>query len=311
MDPAAVCVACNLCGGDDPEAVYEGLPVVSCRRCGLIYVTPQPSAEALSRLYSEDYFTKPVSEGEPAYIENQAGLELFFDGRLRRLERLVRPGRLLEIGAGLGYLVRVAARRGWEAIGLEVSEFAANYARHTLGADVRAQRLEEAGFREACFDAVVMRDVLEHVRDPRAVLAEARRVLRPGGVLSLSVPSFACVARRLAGPAWRHLRPEQHLFQFTPETLRRLLSETGFELREAESRYDSPSTRQAYAGPTSAAARRRLAWYAALRGDIVFLPLGTHSRRVLRAAAILLSVLAFPFRSRLADDILEVLAARG
>ena len=303
-------VACNLCGADDAEAVYDGLPVVRCRACGLVYVDPQPGDQALAGVYTDDYFTKPTHPGEPAYIENRGGLERFFDGRLRRLERLVRPGRLLEVGSNLGYLLNVAGRRGWSAVGLELSDFAVRYAREHFGVDIRAQRLEDAGFDDASFDAVVLRDLLEHVRDPRATLGEARRVLRPGGVLALSLPNFACVNSRLGGPRWRHLHPEQHLFQFAPDTLRRLLDECGFGVVEMTSRYDSPATREVCAALADPGARRELAWHAALRGDIVFLPLGTNLRRVLRAAAVLLSCVALPLRDRLSDDILEVHARR-
>ena len=299
---------CAVCGADDAEAVHPGLPLVRCRRCGLGYLDPQPSDEALASLYADDYYTRPIDPGGPSYLKNRAGLERFFDGRLARIERCIRVGRLLDVGAGLGYFLNAAIRRGWSAVGLEVSPFAARYAREQFGLDVRQQTLEEADLPEAPFDAVVMRDVLEHARDPRRFLTQARRVLRPAGLLALSVPNFASLDARLGGPRWRHLRPEQHLYHFTPATLGRLLADCGFRDVERESRYDSPATREVYASLADPAARRRLAWHAALRGDIVFLPLGSSLRRVLRALALVFSCIARPFRGRLQDDILETLA---
>lgn len=308
---AGIPVTCNVCGADDAEAVHEAAGLVRCRRCGLGYVNPQPPDEALARLYTDEYYTRPVDPDGPSYIENRAGLERFFDGRLRRVERFVRPGRLLDVGAGLGYLLNAAARRGWQGIGLEVSEFAARYAREQFGLDVRRQSLAEAAFPDAAFDAVVARDVLEHTRDPRAFLLEARRLLRPGGVLALSMPNFASLNARLGGLAWRHLRPRQHLFHFTPATLARLLRECGLELAECATRYDSPATREVYAALAGAAERRRLARHAFARGDVVFLPLGSGLRRALRAAAIFFSCITRPFRAKLRDDILEVIALKS
>ncbi|MFW6162086.1 MAG: class I SAM-dependent methyltransferase, partial [Planctomycetota bacterium] len=302
---------CNLCGADDPEPLYEGLSIVRCRRCGLVYATPQPGDAALASLYADAYFTERSHPGEPAYVENRAGLERFFDDRLRRLERFVPPGRLLEVGSNLGYLLNAAGRRGWQAVGLELSEFAVRYAREHFAVDIRGQALEDAGFEQAAFDAVVMRDVLEHVRDPRATLAETHRVLRAGGVLALSAPNFASLDARLGGPAWRHLHPEQHLYHFAPDTLGRLLRESGYEVVEMTSRYDSPAAREVYAALDDPALRRRLACHGAARGDIVFLPLGSSLRRVLRAAAIVLSVVVGPVRNRLRDDILEVHARKA
>jgi len=287
-DALGIHVACNLCGADEPETLYDALPLVRCRRCGLAYVDPQPSDEALAAVYGEDYFTTPTHAGEPSYIENREGLEGFF----------------------LGYLLHVAERRGWTAVGLELSDFAARYAREHFSVDIRVARLEDAGLEAGSFDAVVMRDVLEHVRDPRGFLQAARHVLRPDGILALSMPNFASLNALLGGPAWRHLHPEQHLFQFAPRTIDRLLDKCGFEAIEMTSRYDSPATREVYAALTAPAERRRLALHAALRGDIVFLPLGTTLRRLLRAAAVGLSLAALPFRDRLSDDILEVHARR-
>jgi len=303
--------ACAVCGADDADAVHTEVHLVRCRRCGLGYLSPQPSDEALARLYTDDYYTKPIDPGGPSYLENRAGLERFFDGQLRRIERLVRLGRLLDVGAGLGYFLNAAIRRGWSGAGLETSEFAAAYAQREFALDVRQQTLVDAALPGGAFDLVVMRDVLEHTRDPRAVLRRACFVLRSGGVLALSMPNFASLNPRLGGLAWRHLRPAQHLWHFTPECLARLLRECGFEVAECSSRYDSPATREVYAALADPARRRRLAWHAALRGDIVFLPLGSNVRRALRAAAVICSCIARPFRGKLSDDILEVLALKS
>lgn len=306
----SVMVACNVCGADDAEPVHPEVGLVRCRRCGLGYLNPQPSDAALARLYSDDYYIRPIDPGGRSYLENRAGLERFFAGRLARIERHVRPGRLLEVGAGLGYLLNVARRRGWEVVGLEVSEFAASYARREFGLDVRRQSLSEASFPPGAFDAVVMRDLLEHARDPRGTLLEARRVLRGGGVLALSMPNWASLNARLGGLGWRHLRPAQHLWHFTPPCLARLLAECGFRLAECETRYDSSATREVYAALGSAAQRRRLAWHAFLRGDVVFLPLGSLSRKALRAAAVFFACFSRAFRGRLYDDTIEALALK-
>ncbi|HUT35424.1 MAG TPA: class I SAM-dependent methyltransferase [Planctomycetota bacterium] len=302
---------CHVCGAADAEAVHAEVHLSRCRRCGLGYLDPQPSDAALAGLYTDEYYTRPIDPGGPSYLENRAGLERFFDGRLRRIERLARPGRLLEVGAGLGYFLNAAARRGWHAVGLEVSEFAAGHAQREFGLDVRCQSFDDAAFPDGAFDLVVLRDVLEHTRDPRAVVRHAGRVLRERGVLALSMPNFASLNARLGGLRWRHLRPAQHLWHFTPGCIARLLCECGFEVAECESRYDSPATREVYAALSDPVQRRRLAWHAARRGDIVFLPLGSHVRRVLRAAAVICSCIARPFRGRLSDDVLEVLALKS
>jgi len=311
MEPETTLPPCIACGHKDAETIDEALGLRRCPACGLGFIWPRPPHENLASVYDEDYYTKPIDPGGPSYIENREGLERFFEGRLERLERLVPPGRLLEVGCGLGYLLNVARRRGWEAIGLELSHFASRYAREQFGLEVRRQSLEEADLPPGSFDAVVMRDVLEHSPDPRRLLRAAWRVLRPGGFLALSAPNFGSLGATLAPTRWRHLRPEQHLFHFTPRALRRLLSECAFRVVEMSSRYDSPATREVYAALTTPRARRRLAFHAAARGDIVFLPLGSNLRRLLRAAAIVFSCITRGLRGKLLDDILEVHAQKA
>lgn len=301
---------CIACGSTELETVDEALGLHRCTGCGLGFLWPQPPDERLASVYDEDYYAKPIDPGGPSYLENREGLERFFEGRLRRLERLVRPGRLLEVGCGLGYLLNAARRRGWKGLGLEPSEFACRYAREQFGHEVRQQTLEEADLPEGGFDAVVMRDVVEHSRDPRRLLRAAWRVLRPGGAVALSAPNFGSLNAALAPGRWRHLRPEQHLFHFTPGALGRVLGECGFRLVEMSSRYDSPATREVY-GALAGRARLRVAWHAAVRGDIVFLPLGSSVRRVLRGVATVFSCISRGFRGRLLDDTIEAQALKA
>ena len=74
-------------------------------------------------------------------------------------------------------------------------------------------------FRDACADAVLCTEVMEHVADPDAMLAEIHRVLRPGGRLLLTVPFM-----------W-HLHDEPHdYWRFTEFGLRLLMERNGFEV---------------------------------------------------------------------------------
>jgi hypothetical protein len=73
-------------------------------------------------------------------------------------------------------------------------------------------------------------NVLEHAYDPCAVLAEARRLLGPGGRLTVTVPNLDSMAFRWLGPAWVGLDLPRHLTHFTPPTLRRMLERAGLRV---------------------------------------------------------------------------------
>ena len=139
-------------------------------------------------------------------------------------EYLPHPGRLLDLGAATGSFLSIAATRGWRGIGVEVSE-AARAIAATHGHTCVATMEEARHLRP--FDAVTMHHVLEHLDDPVAMIRDALSMLRPQGRLLVEVPNWASLERRACGSAWVDLRPEQHLRQFEPATLRRVLIAAG------------------------------------------------------------------------------------
>jgi SAM-dependent methyltransferase len=239
---------CLVCGGRDLEALalrYEfggrHFPLVECSRCGMRFLRVQPEGDSLAELYSAEYFERDFRCGrsEAAYADEQAFLE---ENRalVDAFERLIgRPGELLEVGCAGGWLLRQARERGWGVRGVELSAAAASSAR-ALGLDVFQGDLLAAGLPADAFDLVYMGDVLEHVPDCRATLAEVARVLRPGGWLYLRGPiTTHSLARSLAlgaaGTMGRPLilrEPPYHLWEFTPRSLRRLFEAVGLEVKE-------------------------------------------------------------------------------
>jgi SAM-dependent methyltransferase len=247
----AACVSCGGAALRPRPLAYEfrgRFPLVECRACGLRFLRVQPAGEGLVALYAAEYFERDFRCGrsEVAYAdestfraENQGLLDEF--ARLGPDPQDARaPGRLLELGSAGGWLLKHAAERGWRAQGVELSRDMVARAR-ALGLEVFEGDLLAAGLPADAFDLVYMGDVLEHVPDCRAVLAETVRVLRPGGHLYLRGPATTnSLARRLAlalygalGRAIVLREPPYHLWEFTPGPLRRLFAAAGLEVVSA------------------------------------------------------------------------------
>jgi SAM-dependent methyltransferase len=134
----------------------------------------------------------------------------------------------LEIGCGDGHLLAALQALGWRVLGIERSADAAMEAqRRGVGACVADPT--NLGLPAASSDLVIFWHVLEHLDDPHGALREARRLLRDGGRLVVAAPNLASWQARLLGSRWYHLDVPRHLFHFTPQTLERLLLETGFQ----------------------------------------------------------------------------------
>ncbi|HRX78439.1 MAG TPA: class I SAM-dependent methyltransferase, partial [Pirellulaceae bacterium] len=86
------------------------------------------------------------------------------------------------------------------------------------------------------FDVITLWDVIEHLEDPRAVLATAKRLLKNDGILVLETQNVESVFARLMGRRWHHYKFEEHLWHFSPTTLSALLRLESFSLTEMSAR---------------------------------------------------------------------------
>jgi SAM-dependent methyltransferase len=145
----------------------------------------------------------------------------------------LRPGmRVLDLGCGPGSITADLATRGFAAVGVDVSPVAVD------GVPVAGADGAELPFRAASFDAVYANAVLQHVRDPLAVLVEARRVARPGAVVGVGDADWGGMLHHPADPLIERghevreaLRPGTSVR--VGRELRALLGAAGFERAEA------------------------------------------------------------------------------
>jgi len=142
-----------------------------------------------------------------------------------------RPGgRLLEVGCGSGEALRVLAELGWDVEGVDFDRAAVDRAR-SHGLAVRQGSLREQQYPSESFDAVVMSHLIEHVPDPRALVEECRRVLKPDGLLVILTPNARSWGHAVFHEHWFHLDPPRHLFLFHQETLRSVVEAAGLAVR--------------------------------------------------------------------------------
>jgi SAM-dependent methyltransferase len=153
---------------------------------------------------------------------------------------LLRPGRLLDVGCGPGWFVRVSAARGLEAVGIEPDAAVAERAR-AAGLDVRTGAFPDVSL-PGPIDYLCFNDVFEHLPDPARALEAAQAQLAPGGLLVLNLPSSRGavyrVARLLARAGiaaplarmWQQGFESPHLYYYAPANLRRLVTRHGFDM---------------------------------------------------------------------------------
>ena len=232
---------CKLCFGERIEPLYRsvgvGLTVFHCGDCSLRFVGDDLSEERIARLYGQqelaDYF-----------VALEERHELKFAPRLDELARFAPAGaRVVDVGCGTGEFPAMAAERGYDAVGIDVSAPSIEAARRSRpDIDFRVVDVEGLAAAEpASVDVVTLWDVIEHVLRPHDVIAGCAGVLRAGGVVGIGTPNGDSIYDRAAHVAYRTIEPlgrllvqqrysEWHLQIWTARTLGRLLERHGFEI---------------------------------------------------------------------------------
>ena len=239
--PTATTARCPGCGAEavSPAVLLRGhdrltgapgeFSVVACASCGLAFTEPRLKPEDFATYYPQTYSAYESNARPKASLGERVGAlsrELLVRyGPYRNVWRRP-PGRLLDVGCGTGDLAAIFARHGWQAFGVEPSEQAAQHAR-AAGVEVITGTLAEAPWAEGSFDAIVFNHSLEHIENPVETLAQAGRLLRPGGVLTIAVPNFGSWHRRAFGSAWFQLDLPRHLQHFDRDSLAGVVRRAG------------------------------------------------------------------------------------
>ncbi len=292
---------CASCGGEEgrkraaiDHLTGEPFEIVVCSRCGLGRTDPAPAD--LLRYYPTGYYGSGGIRFNPLI---EAAIRASRRTRVAAVTRAhPAPGAILDVGCGRGLMLSELVRRGWRAVGVEMSDAASRHAREVLGLDVRVGDLAGCKFPTASFDVVTLFHVLEHFSDPDAALAEARRVITPEGRLLVEVPNFGSLQSRLARGRGFHVDAPRHLFHFTRAALLQSLERAGFEpLRVATHSFEF-----GYYGMLQSllnlATRRQNALYEMLKNRTARPP-GSHRADAAATLALLLpvAIVTFPLEA--------------
>lgn len=214
---------CYVCGARTRPRHVGITSMLVCSACGL--------GRTVATTQTADYWTTHDGGNRevagPYWTDARAAV---FRGALALLEAEHGKGRVLDLGGGVGHFAHLALAAGWDAYSLDVSEVAVAAAAERIGGSRSLSNIP--GELEGTCDAVTLWCVVAHMEDPRALLAEALRALRPGGRLFLTTPNFrfqiayAAALARLGRPI--DFSAHDHLLHFTAGAMGRTLEAVGF-----------------------------------------------------------------------------------
>jgi 2-polyprenyl-3-methyl-5-hydroxy-6-metoxy-1,4-benzoquinol methylase len=225
-------ILCTICRVETETTVVfteTGIDIIRCSECGHIMSTHRGAQDY------DEYFDKPGRL--ETFWWDEAHRPMYADFCEYVLPS--RAGRLLDVGAGLGYFIRTITQKSeWDAYGCEISTGAVRYATEVLGLrNMHCGRLEDAGYPASFFDLVTLWDVIEHIPDPDLLLTSIAAVLKPGGNLFLHTPNApfqlfkAKVKKAIRGERVEvhYLEARDHINLYSAAGIRRVLERCGFQ----------------------------------------------------------------------------------
>lgn len=192
--------------------------VYQCRECEFIFIADQTKSSEIIKHYSE--------VNDPLYLEEEAARIKTFSRHLKNMAEF-KKGKLLDVGAYTGLFVYLARKQGWQAQGLEPSNWAVTEGEKKYKVKLTQGILHLGQFPAQSFDMVTMWDVVEHFTDPKTALKTCYGFLKPGGWLAMTTIDIGSLLAQVMGANWPWLM-QMHRVYFSQNSMQRMLEEVGF-----------------------------------------------------------------------------------
>ncbi len=236
---------CCLCEHDQAETLGTGedfeyrtsrdsFTAMQCRSCSLVYLNPRPTFEEFARIYPSNYHAFGFSESEFGFVF-KARRRLEAKRLLGWCRNLPDQARIIDIGCGDGFhleLLKDFGKKTWQLEGVDADERAARMA-HKRGLTVHHGLLENLALPQESYDLAILIQTIEHLAAPLQLLANVRKLLRPGGRVVIVTDNTDTLDFRIFKQRhWGGYHFPRHWNLFNPSTINCLAEKTGYEVEK-------------------------------------------------------------------------------
>ena len=195
-----------------------------CSQCTQHYMNPIISSDAMDL-----YYTKSNSEFHHQRKEyNIEQNKKTYSNYIKLIKEKVQGGKVLEVGCGNGFLLKMLKDHGYDCSGVEPSPMASAFAREKFALNVETAYLDKSTFYKDKFDLVILIDVFEHISDMQTFMKDITHVLKPGGYIFVGTGNIDSFTARLAKSNWGYFTSWEHISFFTPKSIQFLLKSFEF-----------------------------------------------------------------------------------
>ncbi len=223
------------------EIIYKDdyITIINCKQCGFVHIHPYPDHQKLSNHYKDKFYEDDKPEYISKFEKEKDYWFLIYNERLKVAEKYVQTGnrRFLDIGSSIGYFLKAAQARGWEAVGVEPSRTAAEYA-NSIGAETINDVIENIPLEKiGKFSFINLSLVLEHIAYPSNLIERAYNLLIDGGIICIDVPNDFNILQKILVEKFNKRKywitsseNPHHLNYFSMDSLKNLMIRNNFNI---------------------------------------------------------------------------------
>jgi len=223
---------CVLCGHKRFKNIrrFKKFNLIQCSNCSLISTEKKLTREQINESYKAKYYHDSL-EMPKKWTKQRLDEELKKNtSRAKSIMELVADhSRILDVGCGQGFFLKMMKDVGWKVTGVDISQWACEFAKRELGIDAVGGEFTKLEFNHE-FKVITMNHVLEHMHDPLNALRHAFGLLEVNGFLVINGPNYASFDRIWHREYWRGYAGGLHLFHFSLKTYKFMLERAGFEI---------------------------------------------------------------------------------
>lgn len=198
-----------------------------CSVCYHRFVEMQTTSDHVTKVYGDDYF-QGGGDGYSDYVSEEniiTGHGKYY-GKI--LSDFIQPGTVFDVGSAAGFILKGLCEYGWKGVGLEPNVTMAELGRKKTGVNIKVGTLEQFTSEEK-FDLVTMIQVVPHFYEIKEALQSAADLTKPSGYWLIETWNKDSWMARSLGQNWHEYSPPSVLHFFSPDTLRLLVAQFGFE----------------------------------------------------------------------------------
>jgi len=208
----------------------EEFSIQKCNNCGFKFVNPRPDKSEIGRYYQSDQYISH-NAAEAKFINRVYKLARRFSilKKYKIVYKYAGPGKILDIGCGTGEFLNYCKSRGFEVTGIEPNKKARVFAQQENKTPVFCELAELSADKGSC-NCITMWHVLEHIHDLNETLEMVKYLISRNGILIVAVPNCNSWDAGKYGNFWAAYDVPRHLYHFTESTMKKLLTNHGFEI---------------------------------------------------------------------------------